>query len=169
MAMRYMTPWKWGLRSVPVSRELENRPIEVFQREMNRLFDEFFKGFGLRPFPEDIESYGEFFPHVNMTEDEKSIRISAELPGLDEKDIEISISRDSITIKGQKKDENEQKEGEGYYMERSFGSFTRVLPIPREVNTEKAEATFKKGILTITLPKLEREKEVQKKIQVKSH
>jgi HSP20 family protein len=168
MAMKYMTPWKWGRRGVPESRELEGHPVEVFQREMNRLFDDFFKGFGLRPFAEEMETLGAFSPQVNMTENDKFIQVSAELPGLDDKDIEISLSKDSLTIKGEKKEETEHKDKEAYYMERSFGSFTRVLPIPKDVDTEKAEASFKKGVLTITMPKLEKGKQAHKKIRIKS-
>lgn len=166
--MRYLTPFRWGNRGVPANREPEGNPLNVFQREMNRLFDDFFKGTGIKPWAEEMESLGAFTPQVNMTEDEKSIQVSAELPGLDEKDLEISLSKDALTIKGEKKQENEHKDKEAYYLERSFGTFTRVLPIPKDVNTEKAEASFKKGVLTITLPKLEKEKQSQKKIRIKA-
>ena len=166
--MRYLTPFSWGHRRVPANREPESAPLNVFQREMNRLFDNFFKGTGIKPWEEEMESLGTFSPQVNMTEDEKSIQVSAELPGLDEKDLEISLSKDSLTIKGEKRQENEHKDKEAYYLERSFGTFTRVLPVPKDVNTEKAEASFKKGVLTITLPKLEREKQAQKKIRIKA-
>jgi hypothetical protein len=83
---------------------------------------------------------------------------------MDEKDIDISLNKDSITIKGEKKEEAEHKGKESYVVERSYGSFTRVLPLPKEVNPDKAEATFKKGVLTVTLPKVEKEKESQKRI-----
>jgi HSP20 family protein len=168
MTLRYLTPFRWGRRNLPMTREPEAHPLDVFQREMNRLFDDFFKGSGLKPWSEEVEAFGAFSPQVNMTEDEKSIQVSAELPGLDEKDVEISLSKDSLTIKGEKKEESEQKDKGLYYMERSFGSFTRVLPIPKDVNTEKAEASFKKGVLTITLPKLEKEKQSQKKIKIRT-
>lgn len=166
--MKYLTPFRWVRRNVPAGRDYEAHPLDVFQREMNRLFDDLFKGSGLMPWAEEMESLGAFSPQVSMTEDDKAITVSAELPGMEEKDIEISLSKDSLTIKGEKKEENEQKGKEAYYMERSYGTFTRVLPIPREVNTEKAEASFKKGVLTITLPKLEKEKQSQKKVRIKA-
>ena len=166
--MKYLTPFRWTRRNLPAGREYEAHPLDVFQREMNRLFDDFFTGTGLKPWAEEMEALGAFNPQVSMTEDDKSITVSAELPGMDEKDIDISLSKDSLTIKGEKKEENEQKGKESYYMERSYGSFTRVLPIPKDVNTEKAEASFKKGVLTITLPKLEKEKQSQKKIRIKA-
>ncbi|MFY9399689.1 MAG: Hsp20/alpha crystallin family protein [Desulfomonilia bacterium] len=140
----------------------------MFQREMNRLFDDFFKGFGLRPFGEEMEAAGTFYPQVDMTEDENAVYVTAELPGLDEKDIEINLSKDSITLKGEKKEEREEKGKESYYMERSYGSFTRVLPIPVEINPDKVEATFKKGVLNITMPKVQTEKKEQRKIKIKS-
>jgi HSP20 family protein len=168
MTMKYMAPLRWGRRSTPVARGFEGHPIDLFQREMNRLFDDFFKGFGLSTFSDEMEQLGTFNPQMDMTEDEKSIQITAELPGMDEKDIDINLSKDTLTIKGEKKVESEQKSKDSYYMERSFGSFSRVVPIPVDVDTNKAEATFKKGVLNITLPKLEKEKKAQKKIEIKS-
>lgn len=168
MAMRSLTPWRWGRRGVPAGREMEAHPLDMFQREMNRLFDDFFKGFGLRPFGEEAEAAGAFYPQVDMSEDENAVYVTAELPGLDEKDIDINLSRDSITLKGEKKGEREEKGKESYYMERSYGSFTRVLPIPVDINPDKVEATFRKGVLNITLPKIQKEKKEQKKIEIKS-
>lgn len=168
MATKYMAPLRWGRREAPARQGLEGRPVDFFRNEMNRLVDDFFKGFGLRPFSEEMESFGAFNPMVDMTEDESSVHITAELPGMDEKDIEINLNKDSLTIKGEKKTESENKDKESYYMERSFGSFTRVLPIPADVDPEKADAVFKKGVLNITLPKLVKEKKAQKKIKIKS-
>jgi len=166
MAMNYMTPFRWGRREAPVRQRLEGYPVDFFRSEMNQLLDDFFKGFGLRPFSEEMESFKAFNPRVDMTEDDSSVQIKAELPGMDEKDIEISLDKDSLTIKGEKKTESENKEKESSYMERSYGSFTRVLPISADVNTEKAEAVFKKGVLTISLPKLIKEKKAHKKITI---
>jgi HSP20 family protein len=166
MSTRSLSLWKWGRKHVPGS--TEPTPFDAFQQEMNRLFDDFFKGFGLRSAEEGVEAFGVFAPQVNMSEDEKSVRVSAELPGIDEKDIDINLSRDSLTIKGEKKEEREQKSEQSYYTERSFGSFMRVIPLPAEVNSDKAEASFSKGVLTVTMPKVRGEKKEQKKIQIKS-
>lgn len=162
--MKYMAPWRWG-RELPVRREADENPIVSFQREVNSLFDSFFRGFELAPFD---EAYGKFNPKIDMTEDEKEIKVTAELPGLDEKDIEINLSKDMLTIKGEKKEEKEERGKERYYVERSFGSFQRMLSMPAEVDLGKVDATFKKGVLNITLPKLAKGKEAQKKIQIKS-
>jgi len=166
--MRYVIPWRWGNRGVSTGREAEGYPVDAFQGEMNRLFEDFFKGFGVRPAAEDMGSLVGFSPQVNMTEDEKSIQVSAELPGLDEKDIEISLTKDSLTIKGEKKEEAEHKDRETYFMERSFGSFTPFWNPAGLATLEKSEASFKKGVLTISLPKLEKETQTHKKIRIKS-
>lgn len=162
--MKNMAPWKWG-RGVPARREAEEHPIVSFQRAINNLFDDFFRGFDLAPFE---ETFGKYSPKIDMAEDEKEIKITAELPGLDEKDIEINLSKDMLTLRGEKKEEKEEKGKERYYMERSYGSFQRMISIPAEVETAKVDATFKKGVLTITLPKAAKAKESQKKIQIKS-
>jgi HSP20 family protein len=165
MAMRSLSPWRWGRGNVPST---EISPLDAFQREMNRLFDDFFKGFGLPTIAPGMEAAGMFVPQVDMTEDDKTIKVVAELPGMDEKSIDINLSRESLTIKGEKKEEREEKGKETYYAERSFGSFTRVIPLPTEVDPNKAEATFAKGVLTVSLPKLNVEKKEQKKIEVRS-
>jgi HSP20 family protein len=151
-------------KSVPVKRE-ERDIFSLFRDEMNRLFDNFFRGFEIEPFETRL---GTFSPSVNVVEDEKEIRVSAELPGINEKDIDVSLSRDSLTIRGEKKEEKEDK-GKNYYrMERSYGSFTRTIPLPTEIDTDKVKAQFKKGILTVTLPKTAKAIKETKKIPVKA-
>jgi len=151
-----------------VRREWEY-PFGAFQREMNKLFDDFFGGFDLSPWaPVEKRLSTPFTPHIDVSETDKEIKVSAELPGMDEKDIDVSLTRDTLTIKGEKKQEAEDK-GEGYYrMERSYGSFTRSIPLPIEVDTDKVQATFKKGVLEITLPKTARAIQETKKIPVKA-
>lgn len=166
MSTRSLSPFRWGRRNVPATGG-EVSPFDAFQQEMNRLFDDFFKGFGLRPSPEAAGALGPFAPQVDMTEDDKSIKVTAELPGIDEKDIDINLSRDALTIKGEKREEKEQKGEQSYYAERSYGSFTRVIPLPSEVNPDKAEANFSKGVLIVTMPKMHEEKKEQKKIEIK--
>ncbi|HME41744.1 MAG TPA: Hsp20/alpha crystallin family protein [Syntrophorhabdales bacterium] len=154
--------------TLAVSREWEY-PFGSFQREMNKLVDDFFGGFNLSPWaPLEKGLATTFTPRVNVSETDKEIKVSAELPGMDEKDIDVSLTRDTLTIKGEKKEEKEEK-GEDYYrMERSYGSFTRSVPLPVEVDTDKVQATFKKGVLDITLPKTARAIEEMKKVPVKS-
>lgn len=167
MAITDLVPWKWGEKNVPVKREEEN-PFYAMRREMDRLFDNFWGGSGLAPFGGFMEQYGAFNPRVDVTENDKEIKVAAELPGLDEKDVEVSLSNDMLTISGEKKAEKEDK-GENYYrLERSYGSFQRVIPLPAEIEADKVEATFKNGVLQITLPKLHPGADVSKKIQIKT-
>lgn len=138
-----------------------------FQREMNRLFDEFFNDFGLlAPWREDAYSVAQFAPKVNVSETDKELKISAELPGMDEKDVSVEMDDDSITIRGERKEEHEEKDGRWYRVEQSYGSFHRVIPLPARVEGDKAKAKFKKGVLQITLPKLPGEAENRKTIAI---
>lgn len=101
-----------------------------------------------------------------MIEDEKSLKVMAELPGLTDKDIDISISRDTLTIRGEKKEEREDRKENYFYSERSFGSFTRAIRIPREIEVNRVQAVFRKGVLAITMPKTGDSVQDAKKITV---
>jgi HSP20 family protein len=161
MAIRNLVPF--GKKSVPVRREGEN-PFALLRREMDSLFDNFFRGFDVEPFESRL---GAFSPKVDVTENDKEIKVTAELPGMDEKDIDVSLQSDMLTIKGEKKEEKEDKGKDYYRMERSYGSFSRSIPLPVEVETNKVEAKFKKGVLSITLPKTAKAVAETKKIPVK--
>jgi HSP20 family protein len=140
-------------------------PFLVFQEEMNRLIDNFFHESSFDFFERKSNV---FTPSIDVTDTGNEIKVAAELPGLEDKDIEVSLTRDTITIKGEKKEEKEEK-GKSYHrMERLYGSFVKTIPLPVDVETEKAGATFKKGVLTITLPKTEKALEETKKISIKS-
>lgn len=168
MAIKDLVPWKKNDKNMLVRREGD--PFSAFRHEIDRLFDDFFgSGFGLTPFGGSfMESFGDFNPRVDITENDKEVNITAELPGLDEKGVEVSLSNDVLTISGEKKAEKEDK-GENYYhMERSYGSFQRAIALPAEVDADKVEATFRNGVLQITLPKLHPNDSAKKKIQIKS-
>jgi HSP20 family protein len=168
MADKSVAATKGKSTGLPIRRLLEMQPVDMFRRGMDRLLDDFFTGFSLRTFTDmmgDLESFT-FNPRIDMTEDEKAIHVNAELPGLDEKDIDISLSDDALTIKGEKKEETERKDETSYCSERSYGSFTRVLPIA-DVDIDKVDATFTKGVLNITLPKLQETKRSRRKIEIK--
>ena len=173
MATRSMTPSKRERRSksLPIRHETEREwhPIDLIRRDMSRIFDDFFSGFSLWPISDQPISLDTFMPQVDMTEDDNAIRVNVEVPGIDEKDIEISLTNDTLTIKGEKKEEAEHKDEECYCSERSYGSFTRVLPIPTDVDVDKVEATYNKGVLNITLPKLAGGKRARRRIEIKSH
>jgi HSP20 family protein len=161
MAIKNLVPF--GKKSVPIRRD-EESPFVSLRREMDSLFDNFFRGFNVEPFDSRL---GGFSPRIDVTEDGKKIKISAELPGMDEKDIDLSMQNDTLTIKGEKREEKEDKGKDYYRMERSYGSFIRTIPLPVEVDTDKVEAKFKKGVLSITLPKTAEAVAETKKISVK--
>ncbi|GAB4364261.1 MAG: Hsp20/alpha crystallin family protein [Calditrichia bacterium] len=165
MAIRDLIPTPWFRRNVPIRREGESDLFLNLRREMNRLFDEFFSDITPRRFTEMTWAD---FPTVDVEETDRDVRISAELPGIDEKDIDISISDDVLTLKGEKKQEREEKGSTFYRMERSYGSFRRDIPLPSEVDPDKAEAVFKRGVLTIKVPKKPEAQRRTKKIEIKA-
>lgn len=168
MAIKDMVPWKKSDKNVLVRRQ--DDPFTSFRYEMDRLFDDFFgRGFGLTPFEGgSMDRFGAFNPHVDVAENDKEVKITAELPGLSEQDVEVSLSSDVLTISGEKKHEKEDK-GENYYrMERSYGSFQRAISLPAEVQSDKVDATFKNGVLTVTLPKSPQAVQNRKKIAIKA-
>jgi HSP20 family protein len=121
--------------------------------ELDRFFDEFLHGFEIAPTRNAGGRPGEFAPRVDISETDEEFRVTAELPGLDEGDFEVSLEEDVLTIKGEKKVE-EEEERKGYTrVETSRGSFHRAFRLPLEVDPESVTASYKKGVLTVTLPK----------------
>jgi HSP20 family protein len=148
---------------------------QSFRGEMDRLFDRFSGNFGFpslrRMFDMDLPSRGSSFgfsvPAIDMTEDETAYKISAELPGLDAKDVDLSVTGDMLVIKGEKRQESEQKDKNYHFSERSYGSFQRAFELPASVDRDKVSASFAKGVLTIELPKTADAQRQPKKIEVK--
>ena len=148
---------------------------QSFRSEMDRLFDRVGSGFGFptlrRMF--DIEpawrsSFSFSMPAIDMSEDEEAYKISAELPGIDAKDIDVSPSGDMLVLKGEKRQEKEEKDKNYHFSERACGSFQRAFDLPTSVDRNKVAADFAKGVLTITLPKTAEAQKPQKKIDIKS-
>jgi len=168
MAIRDLIPWRRRGTQVPVRRRGEN-PFLALHDEINRLFDRFWSGWDLEPFGDWPAAFeGTFAPRVDVSENDKEVRVQAELPGMDEKDVEVTLADGVLTIQGEKKEEHEEK-GEGrYYSECRYGHFRRDIPLPAEVDAQKAEATFKKGVLTVTLPRTPESQERRKRIEVKA-
>jgi HSP20 family protein len=166
MAITDLISRKRNVKNVPVKRA-EYDPFYKLQRNMNRLFDNFYNNFGLASFEPSGEWPGALSPSVDVTENDQEITVSAELPGLDEKDIEVSLAHNVLTVSGEKKEEKEDKGKDFYRMERSYGSFQRSVSLPAEVEPDKVEARFNKGVLTITLPKTVEAQKQTKRIPVK--
>jgi HSP20 family protein len=132
---------------------------------MDKLVENFFGGFDFHPFGRRSVT---FMPQVDVADTDKEIKVSVELPGLDDKDVEVSLTRETLTIKGEKREEKEEKGKDYYRSERSFGSFTRTIPLPFEIDAEKAAASFKKGVLTVNLPKTKQVISETKKVAIKA-
>jgi len=137
--------------------------IAGLQSEMNRLFENFF---GRSELPA-LFGGNVFAPAVDVVETKDAILVKAELPGIDSKDLDISITGDLLTIRGEKKSEREEKGKNFHRMERSYGSFTRTVEIPSYANTDKVLADYKDGVLTVSLAKKEEAKEKTVKVDIK--
>ena len=151
-------------------------PFENFRQEIDRLFDDF--GMGFRwPFGRSLFAAEPLFrreqtwasmPAVDVVESEKGYEITADLPGMDEKNIEVKVADGVLTMKGERQEEKEEKKKDYYLQERSFGSFQRSFELPEGVDADKIEASFKKGVLTVKLPKKPEAQKSAKKIEVKA-
>jgi HSP20 family protein len=136
---------------------------------LNSEFDHFFDDFFLSPIRRMslLRGEQEFIPRVDVFETDKDIKITVEIPGMDEKDIQVTIGNGVLSVSGEKSTEHEEERGQYHHMERSYGSFRRDVILPSDVDEEKVEATFSKGVLDITLPKPVDSMGKVKKIQVK--
>ncbi len=143
-------------------------PFASFRREMDRLFDEFFGGRTGWGFPFPGTTAGELLPEVDIVETEDAYKVAMELPGVDPADVSIELRGDTLTIRGEKKAEREEKEENRFLVERRFGRFERGIRLPAEIEPDKVEATFDKGVLTIRLPKPETAQKPVKRIEVKA-
>jgi len=144
-----------------------------FRSEMDRLFDRFGfpslrRMFDMEPGWRPMSTFSFSAPAIDMSEDDKTYKISAELPGLDAKDVDISVSGSTLLLKGEKRQEKEEKDKNYYFSERAYGSFQRAFELPASIDRDKIAADFSKGVLTITLPKTSDAQKQQKKIEVKS-
>lgn len=151
-------------------------PMQTLRQEIDRLFEDFGRGFWPSPFRRpvfDMEPLWErelsfaATPAVDIAESDKAYEITAELPGMEEKDIEVKLANGTLTIRGEKSEETEEKKKDYYLQERRYGSFERRFRVPEGVDADKIEAAFKKGVLTVTLPKSAQGK-AEKKIDVKA-
>ena len=150
MNVRDLIPWNRG-RDVTVRRGEEANPFLMLHREMNRLFDDVSRGFELTPFGVDRSFEPTLgWPNIEVSDFDKEMKVTAELPGLEEKDVEVALANGVLAIKGEKKTETEDKDR--LFSERYYGRFERRIPVD-EVEPDKVSASFHNGVLTVTLPK----------------
>jgi HSP20 family protein len=160
----------------PASAPQARQPVESLRREVERLFENFDRGLWRSPFRSTFalepfwrrELAWPAAPAVDITESDKAYEITADLPGISEKDIEVKLAPGGLIIKGEKREESEEKKKDYYLHERHFGSFQRSFRVPEGVEADKIEASFKDGVLTVTLPKTAEAQKVEKKIAVKA-
>lgn len=173
MDIKKFAPWNWFKKeeeetgsTVPVLRtETKTQypeagtqnPIVQLHREVDRLFENAFRGFGLSPFRSDFftpfTASGLLKPQVDIGANDKEYSITVEVPGVDKEDVKVEIANNTMTIRGEKKQKKEEKEKNFYRVERSYGSFQRVLSLPEDADQIDIKATFKNGVLTVTMPR----------------
>ena len=151
MTIKDLIPWSKSGREMTVRRGEDNNPFLTLHREMNRLFDDVFRGFDSPALRNDQFLDRQMaWPNIEVSETEKELKVVAELPGLDEKDVEVELADGMLAIRGEKKTETEDKDRR--FSERFYGHFERRIPID-EVQQDKVTASFKNGVLTVALPK----------------
>ncbi|QRM29539.1 Hsp20/alpha crystallin family protein [Microvirga sp. VF16] len=149
MNMRDLIPWARNQQMAPSRYRDESDPFMTLHREMNRLFDDVFRGFDMASPGSTNRMAG--WPHVEVVETDKDVRVCAELPGLEDKDVEVLMGDGVLTIRGERKSEIEDKERA--FSERYYGRFERRIPLAWEVEEDRIDASFKNGVLTVTMPK----------------
>ncbi len=187
MDIKKWVPWNWFNReedeannTVPV--QFENtkdqnstvtQPLKQFRQEIDQLFDRVFHGFGLSSLGFSKPSFPRIAgsmikPTLDLGASDKEYTIAVEVPGVDKKDIKLEVVNNVLTISGEKKQEKEEKDKNYYRMERSYGSFKRVLSLPEDADQNSIKAKFKNGVLTVTMPRKELPKPEVKQIEVKA-
>ena len=168
MSVRDLIPWSRnnGNSAPSVFRDDNRDPFLSLHREVNRLFEDVFRGFGSNlPAFSGASAFGGGWPSVEISDGEKEIRITAEVPGLEEKDIEVLLNDGVLTLKGERRSETEDRDKR--FSERFYGRFERRIPLGYEIREEEIDARFKNGVLTVTLPKSKKAQSQVKRIAIK--
>lgn len=165
MQIKDLIPWARKDEAPKETHSEATHPMVELQREMNRAFDSFWRRFET---PFGGLTWSDSMAKTDVVETDAAVEVTIELPGMAEGDLDISLSNDALTIKGEKKMEK-QEEKRGYYVsERSYGSVMRTIPLPSGIDRDKAEANFKNGVLTVTLPRTPEAKAEIKRVTVKA-
>ncbi|MCE5185536.1 MAG: Hsp20/alpha crystallin family protein [Planctomycetaceae bacterium] len=161
MVFQELAPWRRSRSTVRPGQD--DFTLGSLQRRVNRMFDDFFSDF-----EQPAAAQMEFMPRIDVSETDNEIKVTAELAGIDEKDVEVTVNDDVLTIKGEKKDRRDEKNQRMFLSERSYGSFSRSIALPESIQQDKISAVFKQGILTLTLPKAPAQEPRAKKIEIKT-
>ncbi len=187
MSLKKWIPWNWFKKeeedagtSVPVQRSVTGEQLPAlsgslarFHQEIDRMFDQALRNFDLSPFgfnrPQGLRmSDGMLRPTSGLGATDKAYTVSVEVPGVDEKDVKVEIANETLTIPGEMKQEVEEKDKNYYRIERSYGSYQRVLSLPEDADQEGVSATFKNGVLTVTMPRKAASQAHVKQIEIQS-
>lgn len=153
-----LIPWK--KRSTLPERRWNEDPFDVLHREIDELFDGYYRGFG------GLGRRRAGNPGIELSETDDEIRVRAELPGMDEQDISVELEEDLLVIRGERKEEKETKKRNFHVSELSYGSYRRTIPLPAGIDREKAKARFRRGVLTLSLPKTDEARAQRRRIPV---
>ena len=167
MAITDLIPWNKNRALATRSQDVAD-PFTMLRRDVDRVFGDFLSDWRWpdRNLNMLDRQMGRFMPEIDVKETEKEFRVTADLPGMDEKDLEVSLIDGGLSIKGEKREEHEEEKCDIYRAERRYGAFERLIPLSSDINVNKAKATFKKGVLKITLPKTESARSNRKTIPV---
>jgi HSP20 family protein len=163
MDTRHLLPFGFTRSRDPMPAERD--PFRALRREMDRMFEDFARGL-----PVGALAEGEgvaVSPRIDVSETDGEMVVTAELPGMKEDDIDVTLAGPMLTLRGEKKAERDRKAEDFHVMERSFGRFTRTVPLPFDADPERIEASFKEGVLTVTIPKPAEEKGKSHKIRIR--
>jgi HSP20 family protein len=165
MPNRELTPWTGSRGLTPFSRD----PFTSFRREVDRLFDDFFSPVEARSFaaPAAATRAAAVWPSIDVNETDQAYVVTAEAPGLEDKDVELNLRDNVLTISGEKRQEHKEEDRGRTYAERFYGRFQRTIPFDAEVDADKVQATFKNGVLTVNLPKNPQARDKTRKIEIK--
>ena len=168
MSVRDLIPWgRSGNQAPTVFRDEDRSPFLSLHREVNRLFDDVFRSFdGRLPAFGSLSSFGPSWPSVEIAETDKEIKVTAEIPGLEEKDIEVLLNEGVLTLKGEKRSETDDKDRQ--FSERFYGRFERRISLGADVEEDKVDARFKNGVLSIVLPKTAKAQSQTRRIAIRS-
>lgn len=162
MANRDLTPWTAGRGLTPFRRD----PFGSFRQEMDRLFDDF-----LTLAPVEARSFGAMpaglRPSIDVRETDQAYTVTAELAGLERKDVDVTLRDNALVLSGEKRQEHAEADDGRTYTERAYGRFERVIPLDAEVDSDQVQATFKNGVLTVTLPKSPKAQDKARKIEIR--
>jgi HSP20 family protein len=169
MQIKDLIPWGRKAESTSTVPQADNdHPVVSLQREMNRVFDSFWNRFD-RPFGGAVDTgFWQGYPRADVSDTDNTVEVTVEVPGLDEKELEVSLAGDVLTVKGERKSEREEDRKGWYLSERSYGSFYRAIPLPPGVSTEDAKANLRNGVLTVSLLKTAEAQAKIKRIDVKA-